>query len=118
MAHSHWMIPGWAGSAAAVALIGVLAAAFFRPSRVGSIPGDAKSAKTIHIFVGGMTCNHCAGAVRRALAESRGVSSAAVDLKTGEAVVVGEDFDEAELAKAVEALGYTVDRIERPGASN
>jgi copper chaperone CopZ len=116
IAHAHGMIPGWAGSIAAAILIGVLVFAFFRPSRIGAIPQDDGTAKRVRISIGGMTCNHCAGAVQRALAESRGVSSAAVDLKAGEAIVVGDAFEEAQLAKAIEALGYTVERIERTGA--
>ncbi len=113
MAHAHWMLPGWAGTAAAIVLLGVLAAAFFAPSRVGAVPKGPGDSETIRIAVGGMTCNHCAGAVRRALEESPGVSSAAVDLKTGEAVVAGRALDEAALAKAVESLGYRVLRIVR-----
>jgi len=65
----------------------------------------------------GMTCNHCASAVRRALLESPGVRSAEVDLKKREAVVAGFGLDVAQLAKAVEALGYRVRETGEPGRS-
>jgi copper chaperone len=65
----------------------------------------------IRISIEGMTCNHCASAVRRALLESAGIASAEVDLKRGEAVVAGNDFDDAQLTRAVESLGYRVKEI-------
>jgi copper chaperone CopZ len=111
MAHSHWMLPGAANTIAAFALLAVLGYAFFRPAKVGSVAAAGDAGRTVRVSIAGMTCAHCANAVRRALLESPGVSSAEVDLKRGEAIVAGSGFDEARLAKAVESLGYKVRSI-------
>lgn len=60
------------------------------------------------LAVKGMTCNHCVGAVTRALEDTPGVRSARVDLEAGRAVV---DYDDAlasprELATVVADAGY------------
>jgi len=113
-AHVHRMLPGWAQTGAAVVLLAVLAGAFVRPRRVGAVPRPAGTERTARIPIGGMTCNHCALAVQRALMESPGVASASVDLGKGEAIVAGEGFDEEKLARAIEELGYTVSKAVRP----
>jgi len=70
----------------------------------------ASAADVVEIPVAGMTCDHCVGAVRRALEAVPGVASAAVDLSRGRASVtldpalVGRD----RLKSAVEAAGYSV----------
>jgi len=60
--------------------------------------------------ISGMSCQHCAARVTKALKSVPGVSNAAVDLGKGQAAV---EFDPAQaktddLAKAVKAAGYTV----------
>jgi copper chaperone CopZ len=110
MSHSHWMLPDLVNTISAAALLGVLGYAFIQPAKVGEAPKAAAEGEITHLTIAGMTCNHCAGAVQKALAESRGVTSAEVDLKKGEAVVSGAGFDLAELVKAVESLGYRVTR--------
>jgi uncharacterized membrane protein YraQ (UPF0718 family)/copper chaperone CopZ len=117
MAHAHWMLPGYVNTICAFALLGVLAYAFFQPTKVGEAPKTAEEGRIIHISIEGMTCNHCASAVRRALGEIRGVVSAEVDLRKGEAVVSGAGLDAAQLTKAVEALGYRVTGTGEPGPS-
>jgi len=117
MAHSHWMLPGYVNTICAAVLLGVLFYAFFPPAKVGEAPGAAADERTVRILIEGMTCNHCADAVRRSLLESAGVRGAVVDLKKGEAVVSGSGFDVALLAKAVEALGYRVKGTGEPGRS-
>ena len=57
--------------------------------------------------VKGMHCNHCAANTQRAIASVQGVKEVSVSLEQGEARVEGE-FDEAEIIKAVEALGFTL----------
>jgi uncharacterized membrane protein YraQ (UPF0718 family)/copper chaperone CopZ len=108
MSHGHWMMPHAVSIAAATALVAVLAATFFQPSKVGEVAPAAGRSRVLRMKIEGMTCNHCAGAVQRALAESPGVRSAEVDLRKGEALVSGDDFEPARLRQAVEALGYTV----------
>lgn len=70
------------------------------------------SLTTIDIAVGGMTCGNCARTVERKLAASPGVNKATVDLAAATAKV---EFDpdrvsEAELAAAIEKLGYQVNQ--------
>ena len=108
MSHSHWMMPTWIAVACAVALMGVLGYAFRRPAKIGEPAPTSESVRIVRFKIHGMTCNNCAGAVQRALAESSGVLSAVVDLKKGEAVVSGGGFDAARLAHAIESLGYKV----------
>lgn len=74
---------------------------------------DTRGLDVMHLAVEGMTCSHCAGAVERALRETPAVESAKVDLNTKQAVVTGEDLDEAALRQAVEALGYRIGTINR-----
>jgi len=55
--------------------------------------------------VDGMTCGHCAAAVKKALEGVAGVNAAAVDLATGRAQVDGHP-DLASLVAAVREEGY------------
>ncbi len=57
--------------------------------------------------VEGMHCNHCAANTRKAILSVGGVEEAEVRLETGEARISGT-FDEAEVQKAVEALGFRI----------
>jgi uncharacterized membrane protein YraQ (UPF0718 family)/copper chaperone CopZ len=103
-----WMLPGWLKSVSAVLLLAVMTGSFFR------LPGQRRAAaevgegKGLKLKIQGMTCEHCASSVTRALKEVRGVSSARVDLKKGEAVVTGMDLELSLLIEAVESLGYKV----------
>ena len=103
-----WMLPGWLKSVSAALLLAVMAGSFFRlPGGKGEPAADIKG-KVLKIKIEGMTCEHCASSVTRALKEVRGVSSAWVDLKKGEAFVTGGDLDISLLGEAVESLGYKV----------
>lgn len=107
--HAHEMLPGWFQAACAVALLGVLAAAIFRPERRGEKhehPADSAGGSALRLKVAGMTCGHCADAVRRALAGSTGVSEAEVDLAAGMAEVRGAGLSPDALLRAVRDLGY------------
>jgi copper chaperone CopZ len=115
MSHAHWMLPGYVNTICAAALLGVLAYAFFQPVKVGEAPKSAAEGRIIRLSIEGMTCNHCASAVQRALAGSPGVASVEVDLRKGEAIVAGSLFDLAGLTRAVESLGYTVTAAGEPG---
>ena len=63
------------------------------------------SAETL-LRVVGMTCGHCQKAVREALQEIPGVSSAEVDLDSGIVTVIG-DVDRGRLIAAVSEAGYS-----------
>jgi len=110
----HWMMPGEVKTAAAVALLGLLLAAFVRPSKVGEIEMKTEGTKRARILITGMRCDHCARSIQRALAESPGVESAEVDYRKGFAVVTGAESDREALKSAVESLGYSVAGFEEP----
>jgi len=66
--------------------------------------------KSYHVFVDGMTCEHCADRVAKALRAVGGVRDAAVDLASRTAMVT---FDEsrcgmATLAEAVRQAGFSI----------
>jgi uncharacterized membrane protein YraQ (UPF0718 family)/copper chaperone CopZ len=109
---SPWMIPGSAKTIAAVALVVVLIGAFFRQTSVGKL---TMASNRIIIAISGMSCEHCARSIRRALLENAGVKSAAVDFKKGRAVVTGDGFDVKQLEAAIVSLGYSVTGVEETG---
>lgn len=108
MSHTHWMMPRWIAAACALALIGVLGYAFRRPAKIGESAPVGARVRIVRFTIQGMTCDHCAVVVQRALAESSGVLSAEVDLRKGEAVASGAELHVAELKRAIESLGYKV----------
>lgn len=61
--------------------------------------------------IGGMTCEHCVGAVTKALKSVAGVDSVSVDLGAGRARVDGK-ADAASLVRAVEKQGYEAKLLE------
>ena len=63
----------------------------------------------VKLRVSGMSCEHCVGAVRNALAETAGVDRVIeVDLETGEAVIDGHP-DVSALIAAIEEEGYSAE---------
>lgn len=90
----------------AIVLMAILIAAFFRSSKVGEQVMKGAGDMRYRIEIKGMTCNHCARTVQRALLESGGVKSAEVDFKKGEAIVTGNNVDIARLKTAIDGLGY------------
>jgi hypothetical protein len=103
-----WMLPGWLKNISAVLLIALIIGSFFRMPGKGSALTLAGNGRVVKLNIEGMTCEHCVISVTRALKESRGVESALVDLKKGEATVTGGDIDVSQLREAVESLGYKV----------
>jgi P-type Cu+ transporter len=73
--------------------------------------------QTLTLPISGMTCDHCVGAVRRALEGVPGVTSARVDLATNSAEVT-IDGDESPLRSAVEKAGYGVGETHPPSPAN
>jgi copper chaperone CopZ len=65
--------------------------------------------KTVRLNVSGMTCGHCVDAVRKALENQDGVTSAAVHLDRGAAEVQYEEgrVSPEQLVAVVEEEGYT-----------
>ncbi len=100
------MLPYSVKVASAVALVAVLVAAFFKTSKVGERSMQGADIKRVKLTIGGMTCEHCARSIHRAIMEIAGVESAEVDFRKGEAIVAGRAFDIARIGRAVEELGY------------
>jgi len=83
-------------------------------------PGvTAPALHTLTLAVEGMTCEHCAGNVQKALEKVEGVAAVEVDLKGGQAKVWGQHLDPDALCHAISQAGYsaTVAVGEAPGAS-
>ena len=59
--------------------------------------------------VTGMSCSHCAVAVREEVSEVAGVESVEVDLATGHLEVIGDGVSDEAVAAAVEEAGYRVE---------
>lgn len=74
--------------------------ASFRRTTIMETAGD----ETV-VRVEGMTCNHCAGNVREAIAGVNGVREVSVDL-TGKSARIRGDFNVAEVVNAIESAGY------------
>ena len=60
------------------------------------------------LSIEGMSCGHCVGRIKSALAGIPGVTSVQVDLAAKSAVVEGGDLDDGLLKDAVAEAGYEV----------
>jgi copper chaperone len=58
--------------------------------------------------IGGMSCGHCVGAVRKALQELPGVDVQQVDIGSAQVRFDDANVTEAQISEAVEAAGYRV----------
>jgi hypothetical protein len=104
--------PGLLGHASGIVLLIVLLRSY---NVMGKLrPGKRDKAETptrtsggdVELEISGMTCSHCADAVKRALQTCKGVVSAEVKLDSGKAFVQGDDIDRQCLKDAVSELGY------------
>ena len=113
----HAMIPQLVGALSAIILLGVLFFSLYTPAhKPGETTAETETMEnepmeSSVIKITGMTCSHCANAVRRAITESKGVTSADVDLSTGTARVSGEGFDLASIKGSIEQLGYKAEVV-------
>lgn len=64
--------------------------------------------------ISGMMCNHCKANVEKGLAKVDGVASVRVELAEGIAYVEGENVNDAEIIKTIEALGYKYIKEDAP----
>jgi uncharacterized membrane protein YraQ (UPF0718 family)/copper chaperone CopZ len=118
-ADDSWISTGWS-----LLLLAILAVSYFRkPSETSDLimphsdansdsgsnaHGDASQPEALlKLAITGMTCSHCAAAVKRALGECAGVTAVQVDLAAGLASITGQNLDPAQLLDAVNQLGYT-----------
>jgi copper chaperone len=70
------------------------------------MPSEAATARTYAIS--GMTCDHCALAVREEVYEVAGVRDVEVDLGSGRMTVSGERISDEAVRAAVAEAGYEV----------
>jgi copper chaperone CopZ len=61
------------------------------------------------IFVRGMTCNHCKGAVEVQLRKIEGVDKVNADLDRQIVTISGDEIDLNQVRKMVEDIGYKYD---------
>jgi uncharacterized membrane protein YraQ (UPF0718 family)/copper chaperone CopZ len=127
--HEHTGPSAWISAFWAIALLLVIGFSYLRSPRkeTGIVEDDQSGSgepvssgpeeklQRLEFTVSGMTCAHCAETVSRAFRQSPGVKGAEVDLKKGRAVVTGKHLDAAQLAAAVDALGYEA-RLPAPSA--
>lgn len=105
-------IPAWK-AASAVLLLAILGYALIRRRFAGhGETADESGETTVRFRVEGMTCSHCAAAVKRVLDESEGVAAASVDLPGKTAVVTGQGMDAEQLRMTIESLGYTAEILD------
>ena len=72
---------------------------------------------TVELRVTGMTCDHCAQTVQKALSEVTGVQRSNVSYVNGRASVEGQrTVDSAALVAAVKAKGFGAELLERTGS--
>ncbi len=64
-------------------------------------------ANKVTIPIEGMTCQHCAASVKAAVSKLPGVKEVAVDLKSGWAVVAGENLNVENIRATIDAIGFT-----------
>lgn len=65
--------------------------------------------RTTTVTVEGMTCGHCATAVRDEIGQLPGVTGVEVDLGTGTvAITASSDLDPVAVAAAVDEAGYRI----------
>ena len=63
---------------------------------------------TKNFNVEGMTCGHCAAAVKEEVGQVLGVEDVDVSVEDGRVTVTGEGFTDADIDAAVVEAGYTV----------
>lgn len=70
---------------------------------------------TRNVIIEGMSCGHCAGAVREELEKIAGVSGVAVDLASKTATITADkDIPDDAIIAAVTEAGYEVVAIKNP----
>lgn len=56
----------------------------------------------------GMTCNHCIDRVTAGVSSVPGVQRAQAQVEDGQLVVIGQDFTDTAIRRAVEDAGYQI----------
>lgn len=103
---SHGYLPEWLKYASGVILLGVILNAFIRARFPGGDEAATDTEDATLLSISGMTCEHCAENVKKALLTVKGVENVNVDLKTGIAHVRGNAPDITAMIEAVKEAGY------------
>ncbi len=103
------MLPGYAKSASALVLLGILGYAIFKPkAHAGhNHSGHDDAPEEVVLAIQGMTCAHCTASAESALRACPGVDSVGVDLAAKTASVVGVDLHPSALIAAVKGCGFS-----------
>ena len=115
-----WMLPAWFETLCAVGLLALLGSGILLPLlRPKTEPCLASGEQQRTLRVVGMTCTHCEKAVRAALLADEYVRAVQVDLRTGLAVITGNDLPEENeaLLQAVRDLGYQATWVDTNAAN-
>jgi copper chaperone len=74
--------------------------------------------ETRYIVVDGMTCDHCANAVRAELVKLTGVAEVDVEVSAGKVKITGVQLPgDAELHAAIDEAGYSFIGLRGPGVT-
>ena len=105
--HQH----NWFSVLSAMVLLGLMVWFFLRDIRRWLRKRQiSKSGDNLKITVTGMTCGGCVDRVQTVLQQQPGVATAAVDLKTGSAMIQGHRLDLDRLQGAIREAGFGIDR--------
>jgi copper chaperone len=74
------------------------------PAVATGLSGQGKTMDTLKIK--GMSCQHCVGAVKKALGKFPELSQIAVDLEAGQATFVNNGVDRQQLRAAISKIGF------------
>jgi copper chaperone len=58
------------------------------------------------LYIKGMSCQHCVGAVKKALEKFPGLSQIVVDLEAGKATFTNNGVDRQQLRAAISKIGF------------
>ncbi|MEI6219040.1 MAG: SO_0444 family Cu/Zn efflux transporter [bacterium] len=119
LGEGHTMLPGWFASCSAVVLCGVLGVGVLGIGRRAERRNVNDQAEAVTTFkIGGMTCEHCAELVRKALLAEAGVLSARVSLADETVEVGGSKLDVLRIKHVVQELGYSLMEEKGAGAAS
>lgn len=114
----HFMLPLWMQNICGIALVIIILSSLYkiyfpgRKTEKNRQNEKTESMPELILNVKGMTCNHCAMNVKRAIGGVEGIESVEVDIQKGTAEIRGANLQLAAIKKSVEEIGYSiVDKI-------
>ena len=110
-AHAH-AGGGWVAVISTAVLLALLALLWVRRLRARMAPPISLADSAMVMQVGGMTCQHCVGSVKRSLEALDKVNEAQPDLASGTVRIRGGRLDATVLVRAVEQAGFSVSSVD------